>query len=85
MLDGRLREFLQPGDERKRDGQALKGTGPEQEQALPFDPRLRLLFRRGARLLPGFGQYTGTLADAEHVEDEGHAAIAHDRCSGVDG
>jgi hypothetical protein len=32
----------------------------------------------------GFGQDPGALANAEHVENEGHAAIAHDRCAGVD-
>ena len=85
VLDGRLRKLLEPGDQRKRNGQALEGAGPEQEQPLLLDPRLRLLFRRGARPLTGFGQHPGALADAQHVEDEGHAAIAHDGCAGVDG
>ncbi len=78
-------KLLQPGDQREWNGQTLEGTGPEQQQPLPFDPRLRLLFRRGARLLTGFGQYAGTLADTEHVQDEGHAAVAHDGRAGVHG
>ena len=83
MLDGRLRELLQPGDQRKRHGQALEGTGPEQKQPLLLDSRLRLLFRRRARLLAGFGQHPGALADAQHIEDEGHPAVAHDGCAGI--
>ena len=78
-------KLLEPGDERERNGQALEGAGAEQEQPLLLDARLRLLFRCGARLLAGFGQHPGALADAEHVEDEGHAAIAHDRRAGIHG
>src|SRR5271157_2569114 len=85
MLDGRLRELLEPGDQRKRNGQALERTGPEQEQPLLLDARLRLVFRRRARLIAGFGQHPGTLADTEHVEDEGYAAVAHDGRAGVYG
>ena len=40
---------------------------------------------RAARLLAGFGQHAGALADAEHVEDQGHAAIAHDGGAGIVG
>ena len=36
-------------------------------------------------LLTRFGQHPGTLADAQHVEDQSHAAIAHDRRAGVHG
>ncbi len=85
MLDGRLRKLLEPGDERKRNGQSFERTRPEQEQPLLLDPRLGLLLRRRARLLAGFSQHAGALADAQHVEDEGHAAVAHDRRAGVDG
>ena len=85
MLDGRLRKLLEPGDQRQRNRQALEGTGPKQEQPLLLDPRLRLLFGRRARLLAGFGQHPGALADAQHVQDERHAAIAHDGRAGIDG
>ena len=80
-----MRKLLEPGDERERNGQTLEGAGPEQEQPLLLDARLRFLFCRRARLLAGFGQHSGALADAEHVEDEGHAAIAHDGRAGVHG
>src|ERR1035438_1331971 len=66
-------------------GNRWTGPGPEQEQPLLLDPRLGFLFRRRARLIAGFGQHPGTLADAEHVEDEGHAAVAHDGRAGVHG
>ena len=83
MLDGVSGKLLEPGDERKRNGQALEGTGPEQEQPLLLDAGLRLMFRRRVPLLAGFGQHAGALADAEHVEDKGHAAIAHDGRAGI--
>jgi hypothetical protein len=83
-LDGRLRELFEPGDQRKRNGQALEGTGPEQEQPLQVDLGLRFLFGRRARLLMEFGYHPGALADTEDIEDEGDAAIAHNGGAGVD-
>ncbi len=73
------RKLLEPGDERERHREALEGAGAEQEQSLLLDARMRLFFLCGARLLPALGQNSGALADAEHIEDEGHAAVAHDR------
>ena len=64
MLDGGPRKLLEPGDQRQRNRQALEGAGPEQQQPLLLDSRLRLLFGRRARLLTGFGQHPGALADA---------------------
>jgi hypothetical protein len=83
MFDGRLRELLESGDEREWNGQTIERTGPEQEQALLLYLRLRLLFVFHARLFTQFAKHAGTLADAEHVEDEGHAAITHNRRAGV--
>ena len=85
MLDGVPRKLLESGDQRQGNGQALEGSDSEQEQPLLLDPRLRLLFHRCARLLPEFGHHPGTLADTEHVQDEGHPAIAHDRRARVHG
>src|SRR5208283_4276779 len=85
MLNGISRKLLKSGDERERNGQTLEGTGAEKEQPLLLDAGLRLLFSRRVPLLAGFSEYTGTLADTEHVEDESHAAIAHDGGAGVYG
>ena len=69
----------------RESGTARRSKEPasKQQQPLLFDPRLSLLFRRGARLLAGFGQHAGALADAEHVQDQGDTAVAHDGCAGV--
>ena len=32
-----------------------------------------------------FGQHPGTLADAEHIQNQRHPAVAHDRRAGIDG
>ena len=45
-LDGAAGKFFEPGNERERHGKPLKGSGPEQEQALLFDTRMGLLQRR---------------------------------------
>ena len=50
-----------------------------------FDPQLRFLFRLGASLLPGFCEHSGTLADPEHVENEGNFAVTHNGGSGIHG
>ena len=86
MFDGRRGEFLQPGDHRERNGHPAALAGLEQEQGLA---RRRLLCGLGRvfrqRAVPHFGDDVGALGQAQHVQDQGHPAVAHDGGAGEGG
>ena len=82
-FEGGARELLQPGHLRQRDGHAAAVARGEQQDGLAVAGRLgragRLL---GQRPFADAGDDVGLLGQAQHVEDQGHLAVAHDGGAG---
>ena len=82
-FEGGARELLQPGHQRQRNGHAAAVVRDEQQHGLAIAGGLgragRLL---GQRPLAHAGDDVGLLGQAQHVEDQGHLAVAHDGGAG---
>ena len=83
MLDLGEADFLQPRNEGKRNRQPRERSRPEQQECLMFATGVFPAMGLRSGLLSRFLHHAGQLRDPRNVQDQSHAAIAHNRRAGI--